>query len=223
MKGRKTETLKKKSSKKKKKDSKIEKKNKRKHQRRKLRKGKEGEKKKKGKKNKLKKDKLKRKIKKNRRKKKKGIKKGLGNEVNFVRQDSSCSNLTCLTALVGVLKIEKDLVRNFLAQEKRVGSKLALMQAKQSKQNKYVESGVFLERRLGSTKDHKTNGPLCKGVYNDTTGIKVTMIVEHVTFLFCRLAMLPTGWKTAMLLSTMPVPSMNRSMKHKKPSCRTAV
>ena len=193
MKGRKKENSKKKSSKKKKKESKKGKKSKRKLTRRKPTKGK---KKKTGKKNNRKKDRLKKKIKKNRGKKKKGSKKQGSKNGKFLRQDSSCSNLTCLTALVGVLKIEKDLVRNFLAQEKRVGSKLALMQSKQSKQNKYVESGIFLEKRLGSTKDHKTNGPLCKGVYNDTTGIKVTMILAPVTCC-CRRAMLPTGWRTA--------------------------
>ena len=43
-----------------------------------------------------------------------------------VRQ-SSCSEVTCLTAIVGVMKIERDLVRNFLAQAMRLESRVALM------------------------------------------------------------------------------------------------
>ena len=38
-----------------------------------------------------------------------------------------CSNISCLNAATYVLKIEKGLVRNFLAQEKRLRVKLKLM------------------------------------------------------------------------------------------------
>ena len=91
---------------------------------------------KKTKKNKGRKKTRKRKIKKYRRKSKgqrrnkgtrrTGKKKKKTNDASSVRQ-STCSEFTCLTALVSVLKIEKDLVRNFLAQEKRVDTKVALM------------------------------------------------------------------------------------------------
>ena len=43
-----------------------------------------------------------------------------------VRQ-SACSEVTCLTAIVAVMKNEKDLVRNFLAQAWRLKSMVALM------------------------------------------------------------------------------------------------
>ena len=39
----------------------------------------------------------------------------------------SCQDLICLTNLLQALKVEKDTVRNFLAQEKRVQSKIKLM------------------------------------------------------------------------------------------------
>ena len=92
-----------------------------------------------------------------------------------LRQTTSaaCSNLTCLTALVSVLKFEKDTVRNFLAQEKRTNSKLVLMQNKQNRSDKYHDTAVFLEKRLGDTAAHKSDGPLCKGSYNTSEGIKV--------------------------------------------------
>ena len=43
------------------------------------------------------------------------------------RQSSNCSVLSCLNEMVFSLKIEKDTVRNFLAQEKRVNAKTNLM------------------------------------------------------------------------------------------------
>ena len=89
---------------------------------------------------------------------------------------AACSNLTCLTALVSVLKFEKDTVRNFLAQEKRTNSKLVLMQNKQNRSDKYMGTAKFLEKRLGETSAHKSDGPLCKGSYNTSEGIKVKII-----------------------------------------------
>ena len=86
---------------------------------------------------------------------------------------SACSNLTCLTALVSVLKFEKDTVRNFLAQEKRTNNKLDLMKNKQNRSDKYMGTAKFLEKRLGETSAHKSDGPLCKGSYNTSEGIKV--------------------------------------------------
>ena len=43
------------------------------------------------------------------------------------QRQSDCSVLTCLNEMVFSLKIEKDTVRNFLAQEKRVNAKTTLM------------------------------------------------------------------------------------------------
>ena len=108
------------------------------------------------------------------RKKLRGRKKKRKNNQRL-RQSSSaaCSNLTCLTALVSVLKFEKDTVRNFLAQEKRTNSKLSLMQNKQNRSDKYMGTAKFLEKRLGETSAHKSDGPLCKGSYNTSEGIKV--------------------------------------------------
>ena len=45
----------------------------------------------------------------------------------LTKQFSNCSDLTCLNNLVFSLKIEKDTIRNFLAQEKRIATKLRLM------------------------------------------------------------------------------------------------
>ena len=95
---------------------------------------------------------------------------------------AACSNLTCLTALVSVLKFEKDTVRNFLAQEKRTNSKLQLMKNKQNRSDKYMGTAKFLEKRLGETSAHKSDGPLCKGSYNTSEGIKVK-IIQIIFFL----------------------------------------
>ena len=64
----------------------------------------------------------------------KGKKKCKGSKCKNKRQkirtnqrQSNCSVLTCLNEMVFSLKIEKDTVRNFLAQEKRVNAKTNLM------------------------------------------------------------------------------------------------
>ena len=46
------------------------------------------------------------------------------------QRQSECSVLSCLNEMVFSLKIEKDTVRNFLAQEKRVTAKTTLMSMK---------------------------------------------------------------------------------------------
>ena len=108
------------------------------------------------------------------KKKQKKMKKKTNQKENLRQTTSSaCSNLTCLNSLVSVLKFEKDTVRNFLAQEKRTNNKLSLMQNKQNRSDKYQDTAVFLEKRLGNTAAHKSDGPLCKGSYNTSEGIKV--------------------------------------------------
>ena len=81
---------------------------------------------------KTRKSKYKRRTKKNKGKRNNKVGKKKGNikrktkGASSVRQ-SLCYEFTCLTALVSVLKVEKDLVRNFMAQEKRVNTKANLM------------------------------------------------------------------------------------------------
>ena len=146
-----------------------------KNKKRKNGKRKNGEKKKKTGKKKGKKKRKNKGKRRNRNKIKKRLKKIKKKKKGDLRQTTSaaCSNLTCLTALVSVLKFEKDTVRNFLAQEKRTNSKLVLMQNKQNRSDKYHDTAVFLEKRLGDTAAHKSDGPLCKGSYNTSEGIKV--------------------------------------------------
>merc|ERR1711892_481182 len=80
------------------------------------------------KKNRRNKDKILKRL--NKMKKRKGLKrKGKQDK----QESTSCSDLDCLNNLVFALKIEKDTVRNFLAQEKRVKSKKNLMINKQEK------------------------------------------------------------------------------------------
>merc|ERR1712025_667410 len=88
------------------------------------------------------------------------------------QSNDSCQTLDCLNNLVQALKLEKDTVRNFLAQEKRVKAKISLLKSKQSKKGDRWDTAMYLEKRLGETKDHKFDGdgPLCKGVYNSSTG-----------------------------------------------------
>ena len=138
-------------------------------------KNKKGKRKNKGKKRNKKKLKRKRNKMRGSKKSKKRRNKQKGNKLRQTTT-AACSNLTCLTALVSVLKFEKDTVRNFLAQEKRTNSKLTLMQNKQNRSDKYMGTAKFLEKRLGETSAHKSDGPLCKGSYNTSEGIKVKMI-----------------------------------------------
>ena len=58
-------------------------------------------------------------MKKNKKSKKQGRKQKQSND--------SCQSLDCLNNLVLSLKLEKDTVRNFLAQEKRVKAKINLL------------------------------------------------------------------------------------------------
>ena len=161
-------------------------------------------------------DKIKKKKKtgtKNEIKKKEKKMKNKTNQKGNLRQTtpSACSNLTCLNSLVSVLKFEKDTVRNFLAQEKRTNNKLSLMQNKQNRSDKYQDTAVFLEKRLGNTAAHKSDGPLCKGSYNTSEGIKVKRsifrliwtksgmcVLCHGKYLFSpRLAQWLIGWRIA--------------------------
>jgi len=118
-------------------------------------------------------------LKKMRKSKSRRGKKKTGRKIS--KQTDSCQSLDCLNNLVQTLKVEKDTVRNFLAQRKRVKNKLQLMQNKQDKKGERWGTAMFLEKRLGETKDHKgnnSNGPLCKGVYNSKMG-KMASDVAH--------------------------------------------
>merc|ERR1711962_456454 len=96
------------------------------------------------------------------------------------RQEGICQNLTCLNSLVLTLKLEKDTVRNFLAQEKRIKSKMNLMKSKQNKSTKYDQTALELETRLGNTGNHSSLGPLCLGEYNTTTGRKASEVAHSL-------------------------------------------
>ena len=91
-----------------------------------------------------------------------------------VRQSTNCSALTCLNNMVLSLKIEKATVRNFLAQEKRVASKLKLMVNKQGKSDDRHEAVKYLESRIGNLTAVKKQGALCAGEYNSTKGQNVS-------------------------------------------------
>ena len=81
-------------------------------------------------------------------------------------------------------------MKNFLAQEKRVKRKIALMsknykhfiiphaikclENKQSRAGDRWETAKFLENRTGSD----ANGPLCQGIYNTSTGIAVNIFLN---------------------------------------------
>merc|ERR1711962_420666 len=102
------------------------------------------------------------------------------NRKSIVRQEGICQNLTCLNSLVTTLKLEKDTVRNFLAQEKRIKSKMNLMKSKQNKSTKYDQTALELETRLGNTGNHSSLGPLCLGEYNTTTGRKASEVAHSL-------------------------------------------
>merc|ERR1711973_231910 len=78
--------------------------------------------------------------KKGRKKKKRKSKK----KVKKSSRQTECLKLECLNNLVFSLKIERDTVRNFLAQEKRINSKLRLMENKQNKSDSRGPAIKFL-------------------------------------------------------------------------------
>ena len=58
-------------------------------------------------------------------------------------------------------------------------TKHLIIENKQNKKGDRWETAMFLEKKLGETKDHAgstdSDGPLCKGVYNSTTAIAVRL------------------------------------------------
>merc|ERR1712151_636428 len=62
------------------------------------------------------------------------------------QSNDSCQTLDCLNNLVQALKLEKDTVRNFLAQEKRVKAKISLLKSKQSKKGDRWDTAMYLEK-----------------------------------------------------------------------------
>ena len=57
--------------------------------------------------------------------------------------------------------------------KKKLIHQFIYLESKERKAGDRWETAMFLERRLGETKDHSSNGPLCKGVFNSSTGIAV--------------------------------------------------
>ena len=106
-----------------------------------------------------------------------------------LRNSIACSDVTCLNNMVKALKIEKDTVRNFLAQEKRVQSKINLMGMPKIYLNKFLcfwflvnklgksdlrdDNVRFLAARIGNRTLVETQGALCAGSFNNTEGVKV--------------------------------------------------
>ena len=66
----------------------------------------------------------KRKVKKKKAKKKKGGRKG--KQSSAVAVLGNCNNITCLNDLIEVLKIDKDMVQNYIQQKKRLDTRLTL-------------------------------------------------------------------------------------------------
>ena len=53
-------------------------------------------------------------------------KNGKGKKQNARQENSNCKNLTCLNDILEVLKVDKDMVQNFIQQNRRLKSRLEL-------------------------------------------------------------------------------------------------
>merc|ERR1712032_646601 len=121
--------------------------------------------------------------KKGQRKKNKGRKKknkGKKGKKTFNRQFSNCSASECLNNMVKALKIEKDTVRNFLAQEKRVQSKINLMVNKGSKSGERDDNVRFLAARIGNKTLVTKQGALCAGTFNSTVSVNASIVAGNL-------------------------------------------
>merc|ERR1712106_1185102 len=139
-----------------------------------------GETKKKSKRNKIK---ALKKLKKRRKgKKKKGTKKlgGKGRQTTTTTTDT-CQNITCLNNLLKVLKINKDMVQNFMQQKNRMDARLKLAGKKGNKSSTTNASLDLLSGSLGGINALSKSSPICAGRYNESKAIEGAKIFRNMT------------------------------------------
>merc|ERR1711892_475669 len=97
------------------------------------------------------------------------------------RQDTAtCQSQDCLKDMLDVLRMNKDLVQNFLQQEARVQSRAKLMGKKLGKGNFSEGTRMLLGKSLGMYLDKKS-APICAGRYNQSKGIMGASILQNMS------------------------------------------
>merc|ERR1712130_147549 len=82
--------------------------------------------------------------------------------------EGNCNNITCLNDMLEVLKIDKDMVQNFIQQKKRLDSRLSLAGKKGGKSGDLNETIGYLKKSFGGDRALERNSPICAGRYNST-------------------------------------------------------
>ena len=141
----------------------------RKQKRRKLKRERKQRKKKRG----NKKDNRKKVEKEKKRKRKQKRRKGLRKKTKSGKVIRQCQDVECLNTLLQVTKINRDTVKNFLRQRKRMVARLGVIENKVNKSNKTSTSMSTLANALGGSSAVKSSSPICGGRYNSTTATDV--------------------------------------------------
>ena len=105
------------------------------------------------------------------RKRKQKRRNGLRKKTKSVTRQ--CQDVECLNTLLQVTKINRDTVKNFLRQRKRMVARLGVIENKVKKSNKTSTSMSTLANALGGSSAVKSSSPICGGRYNSTTATDV--------------------------------------------------
>ena len=80
----------------------------------------------------------------------------------------TCKNITCLSDLLQVLKIDKDTVQHFIQQKQRLDARLRLAEKKREKSDDFETTRDYLVSSLGGEKALANDSPICAGKVNTT-------------------------------------------------------
>ena len=80
----------------------------------------------------------------------------------------TCKNITCLSDLLQVLKIDKDTVQHFIQQKQRLDARLRLAEKKREKSDDFETTRDYLVSSLGGERALANDSPICAGKVNTT-------------------------------------------------------
>ena len=80
----------------------------------------------------------------------------------------TCKNITCLSDLLQVLKIDKDTVQHFIQQKRRLDARLRLAEKKREKSDDFETTRDYLVSSLGGGRALANDSPICAGKVNTT-------------------------------------------------------
>merc|ERR1719222_76734 len=80
----------------------------------------------------------------------------------------NCNDISCLNDMLEVLKIDKDMVQNYIEQKKRLDARLSLAGKNGDKSGDFNETMKLLNSSIGGGRALARNSPICAGRYNST-------------------------------------------------------